>query len=100
MTSKKLILAMQDRINELKTSQDALVLVHNYQRPEIQEVAGVIGDSFGLSQKAQVATQANIVFCGVDFMAESALILNPSKNVIHPNPESKCPWRPWWTPRG
>ena len=91
MTSKKIITAMQERINELKKSQDALLLVHNYQRPEIQDVADVVGDSFGLSQKAQAATQANIVFCGVDFMAESALILNPSKNVIHPNPESKCP---------
>ena len=91
MTSKKIISQMQERIGELKKSQDALLLVHNYQRPEIQDVADVVGDSFGLSQKAQTATQANIVFCGVDFMAESALILNPSKNVIHPNPESKCP---------
>jgi quinolinate synthase len=100
MTAKNDISAMQERIRKLKKEQDALLLVHNYQRPEIQDVADVIGDSFGLSQKAQIATQANIVFCGVDFMAESALILNPSKNVIHPNPESKCPMAAMVDPEG
>jgi quinolinate synthase len=100
MPAKKEIAQMQKRILELKKKQDALLLVHNYQRPEIQEVADVIGDSFGLSQKAQTAKEKNIIFCGVDFMAESALILNPTKNVIHPNPKSKCPMAAMVDPEG
>ncbi len=100
MPTKSNIDQMQKRIQELKKKQDALLLVHNYQRPEIQEVADVIGDSFGLSQKAQEAKEKNIIFCGVDFMAESALILNPTKNVIHPNPKSKCPMAAMVDPEG
>jgi quinolinate synthase len=100
LPDKQHIETMQKRIVDLKKWQNAILLVHNYQRPEIQDVADFIGDSFGLSQKAQQATQPNIVFCGVDFMAESALILNPSKNVIHPNPASKCPMAAMVDPEG
>ena len=78
-------------IKELKDSNDAIILVHNYQRPWVQEVADVIGDSFGLSKMAQTVKQRNIIFCGVGFMAESALILNPTKTVVHPNAKAKCP---------
>ncbi len=84
-----------EEIARLKEEQDAIVMAHNYQRPEIQDVADFLGDSLGLSMKASTIDRRNIIFCGVDFMAESAKILNPDKRVVHPivppHLIAKCP---------
>lgn len=83
--------ALQDRILSLKKEKDAIILGHNYQRIEVQEISDFLGDSYGLSVQASKTDAKVIVFCGVDFMAESAKILNPEKMVLHPNPKAKCP---------
>ena len=72
----------------MKIQNNAIVLVHNYQRPEVQDIADLLGDSLGLSMQASKTDAEIIIFCGVDFMAESACILNPSKIVVHPEPNA------------
>ena len=83
--------ALQAEILKLKAEKDAIILGHNYQRKEVQEISDFLGDSYGLSVQASKTKAKVIVFCGVDFMAESAKILNPEKLVLHPNLKSKCP---------
>ncbi len=83
--------ALQNEISRLKKEKGAIVLGHNYQRKEVQEVSDFLGDSYGLSVQASKTDAKVIVFCGVDFMAESAKILNPGKIVLHPRPGAKCP---------
>jgi quinolinate synthase len=82
---------LQTRVLGLKKEKHAIILGHNYQRKEVQEISDFLGDSYGLSVQASKTDAKVIVFCGVDFMAESAKILNPEKTVLHPNLKAKCP---------
>jgi len=79
------------QIERLKRHRKAVLLSHFYQRPEIQDIADYVGDSFGLSQQAAKTDAEIIVFCGVSFMAEVAAILAPGKVVLLPEPEAGCP---------
>jgi quinolinate synthase len=84
--------SLQEKIIEIKKQKNALLLVHNYQVPEIQEIADFLGDSLELCRRAQEAKDADmIVFCGVDFMAETAKVLNPEKKVVIPSGDAVCP---------
>ncbi|HZZ85070.1 MAG TPA: quinolinate synthase NadA [Anaeromyxobacteraceae bacterium] len=81
---------LEAEIRSLAREQDAVILAHNYQVPEVQRVADFVGDSLQLAIQAQRAPQSTIVFCGVHFMAESAKVLNPSKRVLLPNLSAGC----------
>ena len=82
---------LKEEIRELLRRRNAVLLAHNYQRDEIQEIADITGDSLGLSQEAAKSRADVIVFCGVHFMAESAAILSPDKRVLLPRLDAGCP---------
>src|SRR6266581_7086157 len=77
-------------INELRTDRRAAILAHNYQRPEIQDVADVVADSLQMARRATELDASVLVICGVHFMAETAAIANPDKRVLIPDPSAGC----------
>ncbi len=78
-------------IEKLRAETGALILAHNYQRPEVQDMAEYVGDSLGLARQAAKTDAEVIIFCGVHFMAETANILCPDKIIVLPEPEAGCP---------
>ncbi len=81
---------LTDKIRRLQRERNAVLLAHNYQRPEVQDIADFVGDSLGLAQAAARTDADVIVFCGVHFMAETAAILCPEKTVLLPDPGAGC----------
>jgi quinolinate synthase len=84
------IAELSEEVRALAAERDALILAHNYQLPEVQEVADFTGDSLGLSRSAAATDAEVIAFCGVHFMAETASVLSPDKTVLIPDPAAGC----------
>src|SRR6201988_2955954 len=82
--------ALQDEVRALARERNAVILAHNYQLPEVQDVADYVGDSLGLSRQAAASDADVIAFCGVHFMAETASILSPEKTVLIPDLDAGC----------
>jgi len=82
--------ALKDEIMRLKKEKDVVILAHNYQIPDVQDIADFTGDSLGLSRQAATVSQKTILFCGVNFMAETAAIISPNKKVLIPDLEAGC----------
>ncbi len=82
---------LKNKITKLKEKKNAVILAHYYVEPEVQEIADYVGDSFYLAKIAKTSEADTIVFCGVEFMGESAKILSPEKNVLMPDASADCP---------
>src|SRR3954451_17698590 len=90
VTSDRLYKELQEEIKHLARARNAVILAHNYERAEVQDVADFVGDSLGLSREAAKTKADIIVFCGVHFMAETAAILSPTKKVLLPDLAAGC----------